>query len=275
MGASPSMVEKTALVLKDNAGVAMDPALVGQARPVDPGGVVPRPGGRQHRRRPAVRRRQSRRASRRSPTPSSARASSTTPSSDGSSSPASWAATASPQTVEYTEGREHRLPLVRRQRQRRLRRRPRTAPTRASRSRSATACPTATFEISKVVATPQKTDGTKPIKVQAFVQNTSDIAGAEVVQVYVGVPAAAGAAQAARRLREGLARAGPEEARPARDRPGRLQPPVRDLGRHRGRMENPRRPTTGLRRQLLRERRNLYPDDYYPRPQEEVTTPHH
>ena len=46
------------------------------------------------------------------------------------------------------------------------------------------------FEISKVVATPKKTDGSKPIKVQAFVQNTSAIAGAEVVQVYVGVPAA-------------------------------------------------------------------------------------
>ncbi|WP_298455399.1 glycoside hydrolase family 3 N-terminal domain-containing protein [uncultured Cellulomonas sp.] len=33
LGAGPSMVEKTALVLKDNAGVSMDPALVGQDGP--------------------------------------------------------------------------------------------------------------------------------------------------------------------------------------------------------------------------------------------------
>ncbi|MFE9691863.1 beta-glucosidase [Micromonospora sp. NPDC005806] len=48
------------------------------------------------------------------------------------------------------------------------------------------------FEISKLVTTPQTTDGTKPIKVQFFVENTGDVAGAEVAQVYLGLPSGAG-----------------------------------------------------------------------------------
>jgi len=48
------------------------------------------------------------------------------------------------------------------------------------------------FAISKLEATPKKTDGTKPILVQFFVQNTGKRAGAEVAQVYLGFPGAAG-----------------------------------------------------------------------------------
>lgn len=44
------------------------------------------------------------------------------------------------------------------------------------------------FEISKLVVTPKTSDGTHPILVQFFVENTGDRAGAEVPQVYVGLP---------------------------------------------------------------------------------------
>ncbi|MET3922911.1 glycoside hydrolase family 3 C-terminal domain-containing protein [Arthrobacter sp. UYEF20] len=47
------------------------------------------------------------------------------------------------------------------------------------------------FEISKLVVTPKTTDGTKDITVSFFVENTGDVAGAEVGQVYLGLPAAA------------------------------------------------------------------------------------
>ncbi|HEY8753369.1 MAG TPA: glycoside hydrolase family 3 C-terminal domain-containing protein [Arthrobacter sp.] len=47
------------------------------------------------------------------------------------------------------------------------------------------------FEISKLVATPKTTDGTHPISVSFFVENTGKVAGAEVGQVYLGLPAAA------------------------------------------------------------------------------------
>lgn len=47
------------------------------------------------------------------------------------------------------------------------------------------------FEISKLTVTPQVQDGTKAITVQFFVQNTGDVAGAEVPQVYLGLPEAA------------------------------------------------------------------------------------
>ena len=48
------------------------------------------------------------------------------------------------------------------------------------------------FSISKLEATPKKIDGTRPILVQFFVQNTGKRAGAEVAQVYLGFPGAAG-----------------------------------------------------------------------------------
>jgi len=48
------------------------------------------------------------------------------------------------------------------------------------------------FSISKLEATPKTTDGTKPLEVQFFVQNTGQRAGAEVAQVYLGFPSVAG-----------------------------------------------------------------------------------
>ncbi|MFJ2029175.1 beta-glucosidase [Streptosporangium sp. NPDC087985] len=48
------------------------------------------------------------------------------------------------------------------------------------------------FSISKLVVTPQTTDGTEPIRVSFFVQNTGTRAGSEVPQVYLGLPASAG-----------------------------------------------------------------------------------
>ena len=62
--------------------------------------------------------------------------------------------------------------------------------TRASRSRSATACRTRRSRSSRLQATPRTSDGTRPIRVLATVENTGNVAGAEVVQVYLGVPAA-------------------------------------------------------------------------------------
>jgi len=49
-----------------------------------------------------------------------------------------------------------------------------------------------TFSISKLEATPKKTDGTKPIMVQFFVENTGTRCGAEVPQVYLGLPTSIG-----------------------------------------------------------------------------------
>jgi beta-glucosidase len=46
-----------------------------------------------------------------------------------------------------------------------------------------------TFEISNLTVTPEVSDGTRPIKVQFLVRNTGDVAGAEVPQVYLGLPA--------------------------------------------------------------------------------------
>lgn len=46
-----------------------------------------------------------------------------------------------------------------------------------------------TFEISDLTVTPKVSDGTRPIKVQFLVENTGDVAGAEVPQVYLSLPA--------------------------------------------------------------------------------------
>ena len=48
------------------------------------------------------------------------------------------------------------------------------------------------FALSKVEVTPQVSDGTHPILVQFFVENTGSREGAEVPQVYLGIPAATG-----------------------------------------------------------------------------------
>jgi beta-glucosidase len=47
-----------------------------------------------------------------------------------------------------------------------------------------------TFALSNLQVTPQASDGTKPITVQVVVENTGKTYGAEVPQVYVGLPAA-------------------------------------------------------------------------------------
>jgi beta-glucosidase len=49
-----------------------------------------------------------------------------------------------------------------------------------------------TFEISKLEVTPKKTDGTKPIKVRFVITNTGSRKGAEVAQVYLGLPGSIG-----------------------------------------------------------------------------------
>jgi len=49
-----------------------------------------------------------------------------------------------------------------------------------------------TFSISKLEVTPQTSDGTHPLLVQFFVQNTGNRGGAEVPQVYLGLPASTG-----------------------------------------------------------------------------------
>jgi beta-glucosidase len=49
-----------------------------------------------------------------------------------------------------------------------------------------------TFSISKLEATPRTTDGTKPINVQFFVEKTGTRYGAEVPQVYLGLPTSIG-----------------------------------------------------------------------------------
>jgi beta-glucosidase len=47
------------------------------------------------------------------------------------------------------------------------------------------------FKISKLVVTPKTTDGTKAISVSFFVENVGGVAGAEVGQVYLGLPSSA------------------------------------------------------------------------------------
>lgn len=49
-----------------------------------------------------------------------------------------------------------------------------------------------TFEHSKLVVTPKKTDGIRPISVKFFVQNTGPVAGSEVSQVYLELPSSTG-----------------------------------------------------------------------------------
>jgi beta-glucosidase len=48
------------------------------------------------------------------------------------------------------------------------------------------------FALSKIEATPEVSDGTHPILVQFFVENTGSRSGAEVPQVYLGLPASTG-----------------------------------------------------------------------------------
>jgi len=184
MNAAPEMAKKTSLVLKDNAGVAMDPALVGKSGPAileawfpgqEDGNIVAdvlfgkvNPSGKSPFTYPFVGKGFLDHAS--------------TKQFPGD-------VVNGAQTVEYAEGRNVGYRWYDAN----------VSGDCASAADGTNPCIAfpfghglsySTFAISKVVATPQKTDGTKPIKVQAFVQNTGAVAGAEVVQVYVGVPAA-------------------------------------------------------------------------------------
>ena len=49
-----------------------------------------------------------------------------------------------------------------------------------------------TFALSNLAVTPKLSDGTQPIKVALDVQNTGAVTGAEVAQVYLQLPSAAG-----------------------------------------------------------------------------------
>lgn len=202
MGASPSMVEKTALVLKDNAGVAMDPALVGEQGPsiletwfpgqedgnivadllfgvVNPSGkspvTYPFVGkgfldhiGAEHFPGTPVGNEQIRLGF-----------------------GGSGAVITGRPTVEYTEGvnigyRWYDANVSG------------DCPKAEDGSNPCVAFPFGhglsytDFEVSKVTVAPPVSKGTKPVKVQFFVDNTGDVAGSEVVQVYVRLPEGAG-----------------------------------------------------------------------------------
>ncbi|QTG82573.1 beta-glucosidase family protein [Arthrobacter crystallopoietes] len=185
MAAAPSMAEKTSLVLKDNAGVAMDPALVGDKGPAileawfpgqEDGNIVAdllfgveNPSGK---------------------------------------SPVTYPYTGKgfmdnvstlqfpgdiidgKQTVEYTE----KLNIGYRWYDSNVSGECDAA---EDGSNSCVAFPFghglsySEFETSKLTVTPRVSDGTKPIKVQFFVENTGDVAGTEVPQLYVSLPDAA------------------------------------------------------------------------------------
>jgi beta-glucosidase len=186
MGAGPSMAEKTALVLKDNAGVAMDPALVGAQGPSileawfpgqEDGNIVAdllfgiaNPSGK----------------------------SPVTYPFEGKgfldhATPVQYPGTIvdGQQTVEYTE----RLNMGYRWYDANV---SGECPTADDGSNPCVAFPFGhglsytDFEVSRVMVAPPVSKGTKPVKVQFFVENTGDVAGAEVVQVYFGLPQSAG-----------------------------------------------------------------------------------
>jgi beta-glucosidase len=185
MAASPAMAQKTTLVLKDNAGVAMDPALVGESGPAileawfpgqEDGNIVAdlllgvaNPSGK-------------------SPVtyPYAGKGfldNVTTRQFPGDMVDGK-------QTVEYTEGRHIGYRWYDAN----------VSGDCAAAEDGSNPCVAfpfghglsyTDFEISKLTVTPKKADGTHPIKVQFFVKNTGDVAGAEVPQVYVGLPGAA------------------------------------------------------------------------------------
>ena len=65
-----------------------------------------------------------------------------------------------------------------------------------------------TFTITNLVVTPNVTDGHQPVQVRFVVENTGKRQGAEVAQVYLGLPSVGGrTSEASRRVREGRTRA--------------------------------------------------------------------
>jgi len=183
LGASPAMAEKTTLVLKDNAGIAMDPALVGDAGPAiletwfpgqEDGHIVAdllfgvaNPSGK-------------------SPVTYPYAGKGFLDNIDARQFPGVMVG--DKQTVEYSEGvnigyRWYDSNVSG------------GCPTTGQGTNPCVAFPFghglsySTFEISNLTVTPEVSDGTRPIKVQFLVRNTGDVAGAEVPQVYLGLPA--------------------------------------------------------------------------------------
>jgi beta-glucosidase len=185
MDAAPAMEEKTSLVLKDNAGVAMDPELVGESGPAileawfpgqEDGNIVAdllfgveNPSGKSPVTYPYV----------------------------GKGFMDSASTLQFPgdiingkQTVEYTE----KLNIGYRWYDSNV---SGNCDIAEDGSNSCVAFPFghglsySDFETSKLTVTPKVNDGTRPIKVQFFVENTGDVAGSEVPQVYLSLPESA------------------------------------------------------------------------------------
>jgi beta-glucosidase len=186
MAASPSMPGKTALVLKDNGGVAIDPALVGKGGPAileaffpgqEDGNIVAEllfgkvnPSGKSPFTYPYAGKGFLDQASARQ-----------YPGEHVSGQ----------QTVEYAEGRHigYRWYDANVSGQ---------CATTAAGTNPCVAFPFGhglsytSFKLSGLTVTPKVSDGTHTIKVQFFVENTGSVAGAEVPQVYLSLPASAG-----------------------------------------------------------------------------------
>ena len=106
-----------------------------------------------------------------------------------------------------------------------------------------------TFSLTRLKTIPAVTDGTTPIQVEFWLENTGKRPGAEVPQLYLGLPLATGeTAKAARRLQEDVARAWRGSKDDAHDRPERDQPPALVLGRQHARLGNRERQIRGLPR---------------------------
>lgn len=106
-----------------------------------------------------------------------------------------------------------------------------------------------TFEVSDAAISGSPGAG-EPLVVTATVTNTGEREGAEVVQVYLGIPVEGPAAEAPRGVPEGDGRARRLGAGDDHGRPGRDAPPLRCLGLRRPRLR-------GEARQLHRVRRHL------------------
>lgn len=186
MGASPAMAAKSTLVLKDNAGIEMDPALVGENGPAilevwfpgqEDGHIVgdlllgvQNPSGK---------------------TPFTCPFAGKGFMSEASAAQFPGVLVDGKQTVEYTEGRN----IGYRWYDANMSGNGAVA---EDGSNPCVAFPFGhglsytDFEITKPTVSAKSTDGTKPIKVQFFVQNTGGIAGSEVPQVYLSLPGEAG-----------------------------------------------------------------------------------
>ena len=109
-----------------------------------------------------------------------------------------------------------------------------------------------TFDIADVSV--NAPDGANaPVTVTASVTNTGPVAGAEVVQVYLGMPVRGTTPQATRRLPEGVRGARGVEAGDDHHRPGGDEPPVQRLGLLHPEFRDQAGRVHRLRRQLRRQ----------------------